>query len=62
MDINQFRNMFSNEGGCRRYLEKMIWPAGGLVPTVAVCSPGGSREKRLVSDSTSVAVVPASSR
>ena len=32
MDINQFRNMFSNEGGCRRYLEKMIWPAGRACP------------------------------
>jgi len=32
MDINQFRNMFSDEGICRRYLEKVIWPAGRVCP------------------------------
>lgn len=32
MDINQFRNMFSDERICRRYLEKVIWPAGRACP------------------------------
>lgn len=32
MDINQFRNMFLDEGNCRRYLEELIWPFGRVCP------------------------------
>ena len=32
MDINQFRKFFSDEGACRRYLEKVIWPSGRVCP------------------------------
>lgn len=32
MDINHFRNMFSDEDACRRYLEKVIWPSGRVCP------------------------------
>jgi len=35
MDINQFRNMFSDEGICRRYLENVIWASGRFCSTPA---------------------------
>lgn len=32
MNLNQFRNMFPDEGTCRQYLEKVIWPSGRVCP------------------------------
>ena len=32
MNLNQFRNMFADEGSCRRYLEQVIWPSGQAYP------------------------------
>lgn len=32
MDINQFRNMFSGESACRKYLEQVVWPHGRVCP------------------------------
>ena len=32
MTLNQFRNMFPDEGACRKYLEKVIWPSGRVCP------------------------------
>lgn len=32
MDLNQFRKFFPNEGACRKYLEKVVWPHGRICP------------------------------
>jgi hypothetical protein len=32
MDLNQFRNLFPDEGACRKYLEKVVWPQGRVCP------------------------------
>ena len=32
MNLNQFRKKFPNEGRCRKYLEKVIWPSGRVCP------------------------------
>mgnify|MGYP002398250121 CR=1 FL=1 len=32
MDLKQFRDMFSGEVACRKYLEKVIWPHGRVCP------------------------------
>jgi transposase-like protein len=32
MDLNQFRNMFSDEETCRKYLEEVVWPDGRVCP------------------------------
>ncbi len=32
MNLNQFRKLFPDEGACRKYLEKVIWPLGRVCP------------------------------
>jgi len=32
MTLNQFRNIFPDEGACRKYLEKVVWPSGRVCP------------------------------
>ena len=32
MDLNQFRNKFSGESACRKYLEQVVWPHGRVCP------------------------------
>lgn len=32
MNLNQFRKQFPNEGACRKYLEKVVWPHGRVCP------------------------------
>jgi hypothetical protein len=36
MDLNQFRNLFSDEGACRKYLEKVFGPTVVSALTVGV--------------------------
>lgn len=32
MNLKQFRKQFPNEGACRKYLEKVVWPHGRVCP------------------------------
>ena len=47
MNLNQFRNLFPDEGACRRYLEKVIWPSGRVCPHC-----GGLKSWLLTGEST----------
>ncbi|MDA3831865.1 MAG: hypothetical protein PF495_00545 [Spirochaetales bacterium] len=53
MTLNQFRNMFPDEGACRKYLEKVIWLSCRvwmleiLVAQKRLCPPRPLRVQRL---------------